>query len=111
MGDECLSASLPNSLSIGYVWKIDDFTIKPIEQQSFLLTGFSRHISPGPSFRKVALSTTAIGGRIGIDATCNRAQEVRAVSARALALRWRKPLSSEDDACSSEDGQGRSSSC
>jgi hypothetical protein len=29
--------------SIGYVGKIDDFTIKPFQQYSFLLTGFSRH--------------------------------------------------------------------
>jgi hypothetical protein len=31
--------------SVGYVKKIDNFTIKPIEQHSFLLTGFSRHTS------------------------------------------------------------------
>jgi len=31
--------------SIGHVGKIDDFTIKLIEHYSFLLTGFSRHMS------------------------------------------------------------------
>lgn len=34
--------------SIGYVGKIDDFTIKPVEQHSFLLTGFSGIPHPGP---------------------------------------------------------------
>ena len=31
--------------SIGHVRKIDDFTIKPLQQHLFLLTGFSRHTS------------------------------------------------------------------
>lgn len=31
--------------SVGHVGRINDFTIKPIEQYSFLLTGFSRHTS------------------------------------------------------------------
>ncbi len=35
--------------SIGHAGKIDDFTIKPIEQHSFLLTSFSRHTSFQPS--------------------------------------------------------------
>ena len=48
---------------IGHVGKIDDFTIKPMEQHSFLLTGFSRHTSSQPSSGGGTVST-AEGGRI-----------------------------------------------
>ena len=49
---ECLSASLPESM--GYVGKLDEFTIKPLQQDSFLLTGeghrtSSRLSSSGPT--------------------------------------------------------------
>ena len=33
--------------NIGYVGKIDDFTIEPLMQNSFLLVGFSRTIGTG----------------------------------------------------------------
>ena len=43
--------------------QIDDFTIKPIKQYSFLLTSFSRHTSSRPSFGGTTLSTVAEAGR------------------------------------------------
>jgi hypothetical protein len=89
--------------SIGHVGKIDDFTIKPVEQHSFLLTGFSRHTSSRSSFGGTALSTAAEAGRDHVDAG-------------ALASRRSTPLSdsdsessSDDDGCSSEAEQGRAS--
>jgi hypothetical protein len=101
--------------SIGHVGKIVDFTIKPIEQHSFLLTGFSRHTSSRPTFGGTTLSTTTEAGRDHVDATRTRPQEGRAVDAGALASRRSKPSisdsesSSDDDECSSEGEQGRSS--
>lgn len=52
----------------GHVGKIDDFTIKPIEQHSYLLSGFSRHVSSRPSFGGTTLSTTAEADRDHVDA-------------------------------------------
>ncbi|PVH70467.1 hypothetical protein DL98DRAFT_133862 [Cadophora sp. DSE1049] len=104
--------------SIGHMGKIDDFTIKPVEQHSFLLTGFSRHTSSRPSFGGTTLSTAAEAGRDQVDTTRTRLLEGRAVNAGALASRRSKPLindndsglsdsdsesSGDDDECSSED--------
>jgi hypothetical protein len=101
--------------SISHVGNIDDFTIQPIEQYSYLLSGFSRHASS---------STTAGAGRDHVDTTRTRPQEGRAVDTRALALRRSEMSSSDDDEnglsdsdpesgsngdrCSSEDELGRS---
>jgi hypothetical protein len=108
--------------SIGYVGEIDDFTIKPMEQHSFLLTGFSRHTSskPLPGGRTVS---TAEVGRIHRNKTRTRPQDGRAVDAGVLASRSESSSidddgglsdsdpksSSDDDGCSSRDEQGRSS--
>jgi hypothetical protein len=73
---------------IGHVGKIDDFTIKPIEQHSFLVTGFSRHTSPEPLFGGATLSTAEAGRNH--DATRARPREGRAVGAEALASRRRE---------------------
>ena len=96
--------------NIGHAGKIDDFTIKPIQQYLFLLTGFSR--------------TAAKAGRIHGDATCTRLQHDRAIDGRTIALRESELLSSEDDdglndsdpnsssnddGCPSEDEQRRPS--
>jgi hypothetical protein len=54
---------------IGHVGKIDDFAIKPIEQRSFLLTGFSRHTSSRLSSSGTTMSTTAEAGRNHVDGT------------------------------------------
>jgi hypothetical protein len=104
------------------VGKIDDFTIKPVEQHSFLVTGFSRHTPSRPLFDSTTLSTAAEASRDCVDATHTQPQGGKAVDARALALRRSKPSisdddsglsdsdsesSSDDDGCSSEDKQGR----
>jgi hypothetical protein len=82
--------------SIGHVGKIDDFTIKPIEHHSFLLTGFSRYTSSQPSFDGATLSTVEAGHN-HVDATRTRPRNGRAVDARALASRRSEPPSSDDD--------------
>jgi hypothetical protein len=110
--------------SIGHVGKIDDFTIRPIEQHSFLVIGFSRHTLSRPSFGGATLSTAAEVGRKYVDATCTRPQNGRAVDVRALASRRSESSSSDndsglgdgdpesssdDDGCLSDDEQERSS--
>ncbi|KAH6714491.1 hypothetical protein BKA61DRAFT_673810 [Leptodontidium sp. MPI-SDFR-AT-0119] len=105
---------------IGHVGKIDDFTIKPMEQHLFLLTGFSRHTSSQPSSGGGTVSTTEVG-RIHGNTTRTRPQDGRAVDAGALASRSEPSISdddgrlsdsdpessSDDDGCSSGDEQGR----
>jgi hypothetical protein len=110
--------------STGHVGKIVDFTIKPMEQHSYLLTGFSRHASSQPTFGGTTLSTTAGASRDHVDATRTRPQEGRAVDAGALASRRSEQSSSDDDSglsdsdsesssdvdgCSSKGEHGRSS--
>jgi hypothetical protein len=109
--------------SIGHVGKIDDFTIKSREQNSFLVTGFSRHTPSRLSSGGTAVSTAAEAGRTHKDATRTRPKHVKATHAQALALQRSEPsssdddsglsdsdpdLSSDDDGCSSEDEQGLS---
>jgi hypothetical protein len=109
--------------SIGHAGKIDDFTIKSIEQHSFLVTGFSRHTPSRLSSGGTAVSTAAEAGRTHKDATRTRSKHVKATHAQALASQRREPLSSDDDGglsdsdpglssdddgCSSEDKQGLS---
>jgi hypothetical protein len=110
--------------SIGHVGKIDDSTIRPIEQYSFLVTGFSRHTPSRPSFGGTTLSTAAEVGRKHVDATRTQPQDGRAVDARVLASRSSESSSSDndrglgdgdpesssdDDGCLSDDEQERSS--
>jgi hypothetical protein len=77
--------------------KIDDFTIKPMEQHSYLLSGFSWHASSRLSSSGAALSTTTEAGRDHVDATRTGPQHGRAVDARALVSRRCEPLSSNDN--------------
>jgi hypothetical protein len=65
--------------SIGHVGKIDDFTIKPLQQHSFLLTSFSRHTPSRLSSSGTNMSTAAGAGRSHVDATRTRPQNGRAV--------------------------------
>jgi hypothetical protein len=104
--------------SIGHIGKIDDFTIKPLQQYSFLLTGFSRHTPSRLSSSGTILSTAAEAGLILDDATRTRPQYGRAVQAEALVSQGSEPassdkdesglsdsdpdVSSDDDGCSSE---------
>lgn len=78
-----------------HVGKIDDFTIKPIEQHLYLLSGFSQYTS---------LSITAEAGRDHLDVTRTRPQDGRAVDTRAFTSRGSEPSSSDDD----ESGLGDS---
>jgi hypothetical protein len=72
----------------GHVGKIDDFTIKPIEQHSYLLSGFSRHTSS---------LMTAEAGRDHANATRTQTQDDKAVDTGAFTLRRGVPASSDDD--------------
>ncbi|KAH8586159.1 hypothetical protein B0O99DRAFT_645286 [Bisporella sp. PMI_857] len=106
---------------IGHIRKIDDFTIKPIKQHSFLLTGFSRHTSSQPSSGGKTVSTTEVS-RIHRNTTRTRPQDNKAADTGALVSRS-KPSSSDDgglsdsdpdsgcddNKCSSKDEQDRSS--
>jgi len=100
--------------NIGYVGKIDDFTIKPLTQNSFLLIGFSG-----------TLGTASKASCIHRDAISIQLQHGKAVDARAIASCKGELLHSEDDdvlsnsdpdlsgsdddGSSTEDEQGRSS--
>ena len=77
--------------------KINDFTIKPMEQHLYLLSGFSWHASSRLSFSGTGLSTTAEAGRDLVNVTHTGPQHGRAINARALAL-WRcEPLSNNNN--------------
>ncbi|KAI9764658.1 MAG: hypothetical protein M1840_008155 [Geoglossum simile] len=58
--------------NIGHAGMIDDFTIKPIQQHLFPLTGFSQHTSSRPSFSGRTVRTAIEAGRIHGDATHTR---------------------------------------
>jgi hypothetical protein len=75
--------------STGHIGKIDDFTIKPIEQHSYLLSGFSRDTS---------LSIAVEAGRDQVNATRTRSRNCKAVDTRAF-ISWvgGEPSSSDDD--------------
>ncbi|KAF8846608.1 hypothetical protein BDZ45DRAFT_423262 [Acephala macrosclerotiorum] len=108
--------------SVGHVGKIDDFTIKPIEQHSFLLTGFSRHTSSRLSSGTI-VSPTVETSLVSDDAPSTTLQHSKAVDAGALPSEGSEPsssdnesglsdsdpdLSSDDDAYSSKRKQGSS---
>lgn len=83
--------------SIGHIGKIDDFTIKPLEQHSFLLTGFSRHTPSRLSPSGTDISTAAGAGRKYVNATRTRPRHGRAIQAGALASQGSEPASSDSD--------------
>ncbi len=108
--------------SVGYVGRINDFTIKLIEQHSFLLTSFSRHTLSLLSSGTI-LSPTIEANCVFDNASLTTLQHSKAVSARALLLEESKPsssddesglsdsepdLSSDDEVCSSKKKQGSS---
>lgn len=89
--------------SIGHVGKIDDFTIKLIEQHSFLLTGFSRHTSSRPSFGGTTLSTVAGAGRgHGINGSALLGLDTPRIDG-VLASRRSKPSISDDGSLSDSE--------
>ena len=111
--------------SIGHFGKIDYFTINPLQQHSFLLTGFSRHKSSRLSSSGTTVLTVAEANRVQDDATRSQLRYGSAVDATgAVAPQGSEPSSSDhdgglsdsdpgsssdDDGCSSEGEQGRSS--
>jgi hypothetical protein len=88
--------------SVGHVGRIDDFTIKPIEQHPFLLTGFSRHTS-SPLSSGTILSPTVEANCVFDNAPSTTLQHSKAVGAGAL-------LSEESELSSSDDESGLSDS-
>jgi hypothetical protein len=95
--------------SIGHAGKIDDFTIKPMEQHSFLVTGFSRYASSRLSSGGKAVSTTAEAGRDHIDATRPRPHHGKTMHAQPLASQEGEPSSSDDDGSLSDSDPDLSS--
>jgi hypothetical protein len=108
--------------SIGHVGRINDFTIKPIKQHSFLLTGFSRHTLSLLSSGTI-LSPTVEVNYVFDNAPLTTLQYSKAAGAGALLSKESEPssnndesglsnsdpdLSSNDDACSSKKKQGSS---
>jgi hypothetical protein len=87
--------------SIGHVGKIDDFTIKPLQQQSFLVTGFSRSASPRLSSSRTTLSTAIEAHPIHDDAT--RARLQHGIARKAVALQGITGASSDDSGLSDSD--------
>ena len=102
--------------------RINDFTIKLIEQYSFLLTSFSRHTS-SPLSSGTILSPTVEANCVFDNAPSTTLQHSKAVGAGALLSEESEPsssndesglsdsdpdLSSDDDACSSKKKQGSS---
>ena len=102
--------------SVSHVGRINDFTIKPIEQHSFLLTSFSRHTS-SPLSSGTILSPTMEANCVFDNTSSTTLQHSKAVGARALLSEESEPsssddesglsdsepdLSSDDDACSSK---------
>jgi hypothetical protein len=85
--------------NIGYVGKIDDFTIKPLTQNSFLLVGFSG-----------TLGTASEASCMHRDATGIQLQHGKAVDASAIAPCKGELLCSEDDDVLSDSDPDLSSS-
>jgi hypothetical protein len=83
--------------STGHVGKIDDFTIKPFKQYSYLLSGFTRYVSSPSSLDATALATTAQAGRDYVNTTRTLIEEGRAGGPGAFAMRGSEPSSSDDD--------------
>ncbi|MCJ1252489.1 hypothetical protein MMC24_000295 [Lignoscripta atroalba] len=83
--------------STGHVGKVDDLTIKPIEQHSFLVTGFSRHASFQFSSGGRTMSAAVEAVSIRKDATRIRPQDGKAVDAGVLASQVGELSSSDDD--------------
>jgi hypothetical protein len=104
--------------SIGHIGKIDDFTIKPLQQHQhlFLLTGFSRYTSSRLSLSRTVLSTAAEADSIPNNAPSTMLQHGRAVDTGIVTQQGSEPASSDnDDGLSdsdpdpSSDDDGRSS--
>ena len=89
--------------SIGRFGKIDDFTIKPLQQHSFVVTGFSQHTSSQLSSSSTILSTAAEADPIPDDAPLTILQHGRAVDTRTVTQRRSEPSSHDDSGLSDSD--------
>jgi hypothetical protein len=83
--------------SIGHVGKIDNFTIKPSQQHSFLLTSFSRHTSSQLSSSGTTVLTAAEAGPVHGNATRTGLQDGRAVNTEPVASQGSQQFSSDED--------------
>jgi len=97
--------------SIGHIGKIDDFTIKLLQQHSFLLTGFSQHTSSRLSSGGTTLLTAAEASATHRDVTHTRLQLGRAADTRTLMSQGSSDDSDAESTsgCLSEAEQGHSS--
>lgn len=108
--------------NIGHIGKIDDLTIKPMTQNSFLVTGFSLHTSSRLSRKGTIAGTAAEASHKHGDPTDVRLKHGKGVDVGATASEEVEPLnsdedsvlsdsdsdpSSDDDSSSSEDELGR----
>lgn len=95
---------------VGHGGNIEDFTIKPLKQHSFLVTGFSRHMSSSPSQSGRTVGSTTNAGRVPLGA--RRTRLGKGGSASTFASQRRETSSSVVDYGfsdgSSEDELGRS---
>jgi len=94
--------------SIGYMGKIDDFTIKPIEQHSFLLTSFSRHTSSRLS-TSTTLSPTVEANRVFDNVPSAALRHSKVVDTGALSSEESKLPSSDNESCLSNSDSNLSS--
>ncbi|KAH8750986.1 hypothetical protein F5882DRAFT_524857 [Hyaloscypha sp. PMI_1271] len=94
--------------SISHMGKINDFTIKPTEQHSFLVTGFSRHASSSLSSVSTIILSDTETGRTHRVATWTRPQPGN-VLAQALFLQGSEPSCSDNNDCFSDSDPDSSS--
>jgi hypothetical protein len=93
---------------VGHAGNIEDLTIKPLKQHSFLVTGFSRHTSSRPSQSGRTVGSTTFACRVPLVARHTRLDKGRSASAFPSQRReTSSSVGSDDDACSSEDELGR----
>lgn len=88
--------------------KINDFTIKPTKQHSFLVTGFSRHASSSLSSVSTIILSAMETGRTHRGATWTQLQPGK-VLAQALVLQGSEPSCSDNNGGFSDSGPDSSS--
>jgi hypothetical protein len=89
-------------MGIGYVGKLDDFTLKPLQQESLLLTGVGQH----PSFQLSLSSTTTLPLHAKAHTPSHNAAQTRlrhGRAGRAITSRESTARTSDDDSSSDSD--------
>ncbi|KFZ18279.1 hypothetical protein V501_01302 [Pseudogymnoascus sp. VKM F-4519 (FW-2642)] len=93
---------------VGHAGNIEDLTIKPLKQHSFLVTGFSRLTSSRPSQSGKTVRSTTNACLVPLGARRTRLDKGGSASAFPSQRReTSRSVGSDDDACSSEDELGR----